>query len=89
MTMKISNLEFTTEMLENVWKGHSVEMPKTDALRIVSNPKAATNFIAEFGDVEIVLNTEYSPRWEVPAFKTERDEYCKLKQAHCERWGSE
>ena len=87
--MRVSELKFTPEMLENVWKGHSVEMPKTDALRIVSNPKAAADFIANFGDVEIVLNTEYSPRWEVPAFKTERDEYCKLKQAHCERWGSE
>ena len=87
--MKVSELKFTPEMLENAWRGHAVEMPKTDALRYVSNPKAATDFIANFGDVEIVLNTEYSPRWEVPAFKVERDEYCKLKQAHCERWGSE
>ena len=87
--MRVSELKFTPEMLENAWKGHAVEMPKTDALRYVSNPKAAADFIANFGDVEIVLNTEYSPRWEVPAFKTERDEYCKLKQAHCERWGSE
>ena len=87
--MRVSELKFTPEMLENAWRGHAIEMPKTDALRYVSNPKAATDFIANFGDVEIVLNTEYSPRWEVPAFKTERDEYCKLKQAHCERWGSE
>ena len=87
--MKVSELKFTPEMLENAWKGHAVEMPKTDALRYVSNPKAAADFVANFGDVEIVLNTEYSPRWEVPAFKVERDEYCKLKQAHCERWGSE
>ena len=87
--MRVSELKFTPEMRENVWKGHKIEMPKTDALRYVSNPKAAASFIANFGDVEIVLNTEYSPRWEVPAFKTERDEYCKLKQAHCERWGSE
>ena len=87
--MRVSELKFTPEMLENAWRGHAVEMPKTDALRYVSNPKAATDFIANFGDVEIVLNTEYSPRWEVPAFKVERDEYCKLKQAHCERWGSE
>ena len=88
MTMKISNLKFTTEMLENVWAGHSVEMPKTDALRIVSNPKAAADFIAEFGDVEIVLNTEYAPRWEVAAFKVEREEYGKLKQAYCDQFGS-
>jgi hypothetical protein len=88
MTMKISSLEFTTEMLSDVWKGHSVELPKSDALRLVSNPKAAADFIAEYGDVEIVLNTEYSPRWEVPAFKVERDEYSKLKQAYCDQFGS-
>jgi hypothetical protein len=88
MTMKVSDLEFTTEMLNDAWKGHKIEMPKTDALRHVSNPKAAADFIANFGDVEIVLNTEYSPRWEVPAFKTERDEYGKLKQAYCDQFGS-
>ena len=88
MTMKISNLKFTAEMLENVWAGHSVEMPNADAHRIVSNPKAAANYIAEFGDVEIVLNTEYSPRWEVAAFKAGRDEYGKLKQAYCNQYGS-
>jgi len=88
MTMKISSLEFTTEMLNDAWKGHSVEMPKTDALRSVSNPKAAAAFIAEFGDVEIVLNTEYAPRWKVAAFKVGRDEYGKLKQAYCDQFGS-
>ena len=88
MTMKISNLKFTAEMLENVWAGHSVEMPKTDAHRIVSNPKAAANYIAEFGDVEIVLNTEYAPHWQVAAFKVERDEYGKLKQAYRDMHGS-
>ena len=88
MTMKVSDLEFTTEMSENVWRGHRVEMPKTDAQRYVSSDKAATDFIAEFGDVEIVLNEKYG-HYAVPAFKVERDEYCKLKQAHCERWGSE
>ena len=88
MTMKISNLKFTTEMLNDVWKGHSVEMPKTDAHRMVSNPKAAANYIAEFGDVEIVLNTEYSPRWEVAAFAEGRAEYGKLKQAYCDQFGS-
>ena len=88
MTMKVSNLKFTTEMLNDVWKGHSVELPKTDAHRMVSNPKAAANYIAEYGDVEIVLNTEYAPHWQVAAFKVERDEYGKLKQAYCDQFGS-
>ena len=88
MTMKVSNLKFTTEMLNDVWKGHSVELPKSDALRLVSNPKAAADYIAEFGDVEIVLNTEYAPHWQVAAFKAGRDEYGKLKQAYCNQYGS-
>ena len=88
MTMKVSSLKFTTEMLENVWKGHSVEMPNADAHRMVSNPKAAANYIAEFGDVEIVLNTEYAPHWQVAEFKVGRDAYGKLKQAHCNKYGS-
>ena len=88
MTMKVSDLKFTTEMLNDAWKGHSVEMPKTHALRSVSNPKAAAAFIAEFGDVTIVLNTEYAPRWTVAAFAESRGEYGKLKQAYCNQHGS-
>jgi len=87
MTMKISDLEFTTEMSENVWRGHRVEMPKTDAQRYVSSDKAAANFIAEFGDVEIVFNEKYG-YYAVPAFKAERAEYSKLKQAYCDQFGS-
>jgi len=85
--MKISDLEFTTEMSTSTWAGHRVEMPKTDALRYVSSDKAATDFIAEFGDVEIVLNEKYG-YYAVPAFKAERDEYSKLKQAYCDQFGS-
>ena len=42
----------------------------------------------EYGDVEIVLNTEYAPHWQVAAFKVGRDEYGKLKQAYCNQYGS-
>ncbi len=86
--MRVSELEFTTEMLSDVWAGHSVELPKTDARRMVSNPEAAADYIAEYGDVEIVLNTEYAPHWEVAAFKAGRDEYGKAKQAYCNQFGS-
>ena len=86
--MRVSDLEFTTEMLNDVWAGHSVELPKTDARRMVSNPEAAADYIAEYGDVEIVLNTEYAPHWEVAAFKAGRDEYGKAKQAYCNQFGS-
>jgi hypothetical protein len=86
--MRISSLEFTAEMLSDVWKGHAVDLPNADARRMVSNPKAAADYIAEYGDVEIVLNTEYAPHWEVAAFKVGRDEYGKLKQAYCNQYGS-
>ena len=83
---RISDLEFTTEMRENVWVGHSVQT-KTDAHRMIGNERHAQNFIDEFGDVEIVFNAKYK-HWEVPAFKAERDEYSKLKQAYCDQFGS-
>ena len=86
MTMKVSDLEFTTEMRENVWVGHSVQT-KTDAHRMIGNERHAQNFIDEFGDVEIVFNEKYK-HWEVPAFAEGRAEYGKLKQAYCDQFGS-
>ena len=85
--MRISDLEFTTEMRENSWRGHSVET-KTDSLRMVANERHAQQYIDQFGDVEIVLDEKYNT-WKVPVFAEERKEYCDLKQAHCDRWGSE
>lgn len=66
----------------------SVEKPKSDALSLFTTEFAKNSFIEENGDVEIVWNERYK-FWEVPAFAEGRAEYCKLKQAHCERWGSE
>ena len=85
---KVSELEFTPEMLENGWRGHRVEMPDTDAQRYVSDPESAARFIANFGDVEMVYDEKYKC-WTVPAFAVGREEFSKRKQAHCARWGSE
>ena len=85
--MRVSELKFTPEMLENAWKGHAIEMPKTDAQRYVSNPEAAAKFIEAFGDVEIVRD-EYYKCWRVPAFAEGRAEYGKLKQGYCNQFGS-
>ena len=85
--MRVSELKFTPEMRENVWVGHSVQTT-SDAHRMVANERIAKGYIEQFGDVEIVFNAKYK-YWEVPAFKAEIAEYSKLKQAHCERWGSE
>jgi len=83
---RISELEFTTEMRENVWRGHSVQTT-SDACRMIGNERHAQQYIDEFGDVEIVFDAKYK-HWVVPAFKAERDEYSKLKQAYCEQFGS-
>ena len=87
MTMKVSDLKFTKKMRENAWLGHRVQMPKTDAQRYVSSIDAVRKFIAEFGDVEIVLNEKYG-HYAVPAFAEGRAEYSKLKQAYCNQFGS-
>ena len=85
---KVSELEFTPEMLENGWRGHRVEMPNTDAQRCVSDPESAARFIANFGDVEMVYDEKYNC-WTVPAFAVGREEFSERKQAHCARWGCE
>ena len=87
MTMKVSNLEFTTEMSENAWRGHRVEMPKTDAQRCINSVESAAKFIELFGDVEIVKD-EYYGHYAVAAFAESREEYSKLKQAYCDQFGS-
>ena len=87
MTMKVSDLKFTKKMRENAWLGHRIQMPKTDAQRYVSSIDAVRKFIAEFGDVEIVLNEKYG-HYAVPAFAEGRAEYSKLKQAYCNQFGS-
>lgn len=66
----------------------SVENPNSDSHRLFTNDFNKNSFIEANGDVEIVWNERYR-YWEVPAFAEGRAEYCKVKQAHCERWGSE
>ena len=85
--MRVSELEFTAEMRENAWRGHSAQTT-SDANRIISNERHAQTFIDQFGDEEIVFNAKYK-HWEVPAFAEQRERYCDAKQVHCEKWGSE
>ena len=86
--MRISDLQFSDEMRENVWRGHSVELPKNDAHRMIGNEQYAQDFIDDNGDVEIVWNERYK-HWEVPAFAEGRKVYCDAKQRYCEQHGSE
>ena len=84
--MRVSELKFTPEMREDVWQGHSVQTT-SDAHRMIGKERHAQGYIEDFGDVEIVFNTDYN-YWEVPAFKAEIAEYSKLKQAYCDQFGS-
>ena len=65
----------------------SVELPNQDAHRLFTNDFNKSSFIEAHGDVEIVWNERYS-YWAVPAFAEGRKAYCDLKQAYCERYGS-
>ena len=85
--MRVSDLEFTSEMRENSWRGHSVETT-SDSLRMVANERHAQQYIDQFGDVEIVLDEKYNT-WKVPVFAEQRKEYCDAKQRYCEQHGSE
>ena len=86
--MRISDLQFSEEMRKNVWRGHSVELPKNDAHRMIGNEQHAQDFIDDNGDVEIVWNERYK-HWEVPACAEGRKVYCDAKQRYCEQHGSE
>ena len=86
--MRISDLQFTNEMRENVWRGHSVEIPKNDARRLIANEQHAQDFIDAHGDVEIVRIEQYK-YWEVPAFAESRAVYCEAKRRACKIWGCE
>jgi hypothetical protein len=81
--MRVSELEFPKDM----GLGHRIQMPKTDAQRYVSSVESAAKFIAEFGDVEIVLD-EYYGHYAVPAFAEGRKEYSKLKGEVLASWGN-
>ena len=65
----------------------SVENPNCDSHRLLTNDFNKTSFIEANGDVEIVWNERYK-FWAVPAFAEGRKEYGKLKQAHCDQFGS-
>jgi hypothetical protein len=65
----------------------SVELPNSDAHRLFTNDFSKNSFIEANGDVEIVWNERYK-FWAVPTFAEGRKEYGKLKQAHCDQFGS-
>lgn len=65
----------------------------TDSLRHISREWDKDQFIAEFGDVEIVLNTSHPWKgrkvYSVPAFAESRKAYSEAKAKECAIWGCE
>ena len=59
----------------------------TDATRRLSDGWSLTNYIKQYGDVEVEYDAKYKV-YRVPAFKAERDSYIAAKAEHCRRWGS-
>jgi len=66
----------------------SVELPNSDAHRLLTNDYNKSSFIEAHGDVEIVWNNQYK-YWAVPAFAESRKVYCEAKQRYCDTYGSE
>lgn len=60
---------------------------KTDAHRYLMNSDHKARFIAEHGDVVVEYDSRFKV-WRVPAFADDIAAYCKMKAAHCARYGS-
>jgi hypothetical protein len=61
---------------------------KTDAHLCISKQKDVERFIAQHGDVEVERDFRDLGLFRVPAFKADIEAYCKMKAAHCARYGS-
>jgi len=60
----------------------------TDATQVLSDGWSLTNYIKQYGDVEVEYEKKYDV-YRVPAFAEKIKAYCEAKAKHCERWGSE
>lgn len=77
--MKISEIKIVREIC--------VAIPQNDAYRIIQNEKHRASYIAQYGDVDVVLN-QYG-RYDVEAFAEGRASYTAAKAADCAIWGCE
>lgn len=60
---------------------------KSDAHQMLTTEKSKERYMAEYGDVVVEYDSEYKV-WRVPSFAKEIAAYCKMKAAHCARYGS-
>ena len=60
----------------------------TDAHYILSNQFQLDQYIARFGNVEVVYDEEWKV-YRVPSLDEKRNLYCEVKAIDCARWGCE
>ena len=59
----------------------------TDAYQVLSDGWSLTNYIKQYGDVEVEYNKKYDV-YCVPAFAEKIKAYSDNKAKYCARWGS-
>ena len=60
----------------------------TDAYQILSDGWSLSNYISQYGDVEVEYDEKYKV-YCVPAFAERIARYTAAKQIECDRWGCE
>jgi hypothetical protein len=78
--MKVSDLTPSRKL--------SIENPRSDSSQILYDQYQMDTWIARNGDVEVIYD-EYYKCYRVPAFAETREEYSKIKQIDCMKWGCE
>ena len=60
----------------------------TDAYHILSNQFQLAAYLAQFGNVEVVWDDDWTV-YRVPSLDAKRNQYCEAKTRDCARWGCE
>lgn len=60
----------------------------TDAYHILSNQFQLAAYLAQFGNVEVVWDDDWTV-YRVPSLDAKRNQYCEVKTRDCARWGCE
>ena len=60
----------------------------TDAYQILGDGWSLTNYIKQYGDVEVEYDSQYNV-YRVPAFQAKIEQYSNAKAADCKIWGCE
>ena len=88
-------LGITTQTKEKQMNVNQIELTRTtrvegntDAYHILSNQFQLDQYIARFGNVEVVYDAEWKV-YRVPSLDAKRSEYETKKTIDCAKWGCE